>query len=313
MSSKVDLITKTLLDMCIAGHSNAYKSSYWEHYTKKFRFNKNKVSGISAFSPRSKRFPCSDAYHRLLQALNFEEIAIPTHSRWYKLAQYCSNKQNRSFDLDLLRQVFTLELLEDLLSLREIENICIIGDGQANFASLAIHSDSFRKIISINLPEVLLSDWELITLLDHGEGGSQVLTNAAEMDDFFANKKRFGMVQASDWQILLNQPIDLFVNIVSFGEMTHSSIMNYFKIIKSTTKGAFLYCCNRREKRLPGGEITRFSEYPWQGFSHIMLDEPCPWHQNLYATKRSRFFPFPIVRRPYDGIIDHRLVSYPSV
>jgi hypothetical protein len=118
------------------------------------------------------------------------------------------------------------------------------------------------------------------------------------------------MVPAGNSDILYNKPIDLFVNMVSFGEMTIDSIDKYFSIVKSSVNGAYLYCCNRMYKKLEGGEITRFSDYPWGGEINILVDEECPWHKHFYTTRSFRFLPIPQIFRPYDGQIWHRLVQY---
>ena len=307
----MDPIEDQILEMISAGDSELHKSSHWRAHTHKFTINNKKVSGIDGFSPRSRKFPLSDLYHKILQKKNFKNLSIPTNSSWYSLAKEAAKKQNRSLDLDMLRQVFTLDFLENHYPLSKCTNICVIGDGQANFTSIALSSKAFDKIISVNLPEVLLSDWELIKKLNY-ESKSLIARNSNQCREFFKGDKRFAMVQASDSNILSSMPIGLFVNIASFGEMTQDAICGYFDIIKSSITGTALYCCNRREKRLIGGEVLKFADYPWAGFDRILVDEPCPWHQSFYTLKRSKFFPIPKTSIPYDGVLDHRLVTYPA-
>ena len=140
---------------------------------------------------------------------------------------------------------------------------------------------------------------------------TSVLETASDVKSFFKSDKRLGLIAASHSTILLNTPIDLFVNIASFQEMNVDTIRQYFKLIKSSTTGAALYCCNRREKKLYGGEIIRFGDYPWNGFKHLITDDECPWHQHYYVHRRHRLLPIPKTQIPYDGIHDHRLVIYP--
>jgi hypothetical protein len=308
---KVDSIADQLLEMISQGESASHKSSHWQRHTEKFAIKNNKVLGIDGFSPRSRKFPFSNLLHEILQKRNFNNLSIPTNSSWYFLGKVAAKKQCRSFDLDILRQVFTLDFLEGNLNLNSTPNICIIGDGQANFTSIALQSSFFNKIISVNLPEVLLSDWELIKKLSF-QGITAIARSENDCQEFFKSDNRFAMIQASDCNILSAKPIDLFVNIASFGEMRKDTIAKYFKIIKSSTMGAALYCCNRREKRLTGGELLRFSEYPWNGFARILADEPCPWHQSFYSLKRNKFLPIPKAGIAYDGIFDHRLIVYPA-
>jgi hypothetical protein len=42
------------------------------------------------------------------------------------------------------------------------------------------------------------------------------------------------------------------------------------------------YCCNREEKTLSDGTITRFKDYPWNSLDNIQIDDLCPWHQQYY-------------------------------
>ncbi len=297
--------------MISQGESASHKSSHWRRHTETFSIINNKVSGIDGFSPRSRKFPFGNLLHKALQKNNFSNLSIPINSSWYHFGNEAAKKQNRSFDLDMLRQVFTLKFLECNLNLNNTPNICIIRDGQANLASIALQSSFFNKVISVNLPEVLLSDWELIKKLDF-QGASAVVRNDNDCEEFFNNENRFAMIQASDCNVLFSKPIDLFVNIASFGEMRQETVAKYFEIIKSSTKRTVLYCCNRREKRLIGGELLRFADYPWHGFTRILVDEPCPWHQTYYSLRRNKFFPIPKTGILYDGILDHRLIVYPA-
>ena len=286
------------------------KSSHWHQHTMNFQFEGDRVSGIDGFSGRSKRYIGSHFLHSFLQDRNFPELVIPRKSHYYSNALLIAKQQKRCLDLDLLRHVFTFHFLDKKIDFTSVKNICVIGDGQSNFASLALSTGLFNKILSINLPEVLMSDWELLKCLGMSPKTS-VICNHHDVDDFFTNDKSLGLIPASESKLLTGQEIDLFVNIASFQEMKPSTIIEYFNLIKSSPSGATLYCCNRAEKRLYGGEIVNFNEYPWEAFEQILTDEPCPWHQHFYKLKRSKFFPIPITKLKYDGIHMHRLVKYP--
>jgi hypothetical protein len=103
---------------------------------------------------------------------------------------------------------------------------------------------------------------------------------------------------------------DLAINIASMQEMDMKIINGYFDLLRKAKTNAF-YCCNRLEKRMPGGEISRFMEYPWLASDKILVDEPCPWHQWLLgsaSTPNVKFMgvPLPFVHE-YDGQHWHRL------
>ncbi len=114
------------------------------------------------------------------------------------------------------------------------------------------------------------------------------------------------MISAHNAGALSKSGIDLFVNIASFQEMNQDLISNYFEIIESNS--AFLYCCNRIEKKLYGGELNQFSNYPW-GVAKIMLDESCRWHQEFYSLRS----PLLYKKIPFDGEVWHRLVKFYSL
>ena len=108
-------------------------------------------------------------------------------------------------------------------------------------------------------------------------------------------------IQASNYAILKDCPIDLAINIASMQEMNPENIRNYFDddVVASTGDLAF-YCCNREEKTLPDGTITRFKEYPWNSLDIILIDEVCPWYQQYYLY-------IPPFYRHYDGPHRHQL------
>ena len=74
----------------------------------------------------------------------------------------------------------------------------------------------------------------------------------------------------------------MFFNIVSFQEMTNNEINKYFKIIKSNK--SLFYCCNRKFKKLVGGERLYFEKYPWGKACKIFFED-CPWHEKFYQSK----------------------------
>jgi hypothetical protein len=76
----------------------------------------------------------------------------------------------------------------------------------------------------------------------------------------------------------------------------------YFRDLRAISKRRelFFYSCNREEKILPDGTVTRFSEYPWHAKDQIIVDALCPWHQETYSYKPPFYW-------PYDGPIKHRL------
>jgi hypothetical protein len=85
-------------------------------------------------------------------------------------------------------------------------------------------------------------------------------------------------------------------------EMDDAVIKNYFRFMRAGIfEKKYFYCCNRVEKRLPDGNVTRFAEYPWQRDDVVLLDGLCPWYREYPSS-------IPPFWRPFDGPIRHRLV-----
>jgi hypothetical protein len=285
--------------------SSKVKSSHWRSHTSSIKITKDfKVSGINGFSNRTSRFPGSHFLHLRNLKKTFPWAMERLQSAQFNEAAKICHRQSREIDSCVARNFFTLDLIESFLSV-PIDRVCVIGDGQANFVSLAISRNSFKKMVSINLPEVLLSDLELIEKLKYIDPDEiSVARTEFEIRKFFDDSsKRLLFVSAQYSSLLSGLKIDLFVNIASFQEMTPELIDEYFSVIK--LNNAYLYCCNRIEKVLCGGEVNRFFDYPWQD-SEVLLDESCEWHQYSYSLKSINLYK----RFAFDGEIWHRLVKF---
>ena len=165
--------------------------------------------------------------------------------------------------------------------------------------------------MSINLPEVLLNDFILLKKMGYPQKKIALLETKIDIENYFKDSNiSFGMIQAKNANILKNKPIDLFINIASFGEMNLDTVSNYFKIIKSNSRGSYLYSCNRVEKILPDKTIIKINDFPWEGFTKKILDENCPWNLNHYKLRRG-FIPIPKIKIAFDGPVNHKIVFYP--
>ena len=124
---------------CKNKEQNKHKSSYWSRKTKNFYTDKQTgVTGLSAIGKYSRNRVLSRIYHYLFQRLIFSFSNKIFSSPWYKLSKQCAEQQNRSVDMDILRHVFTFDLLDRyIFKKQKINNVCVIGDGQSNFVSPA--------------------------------------------------------------------------------------------------------------------------------------------------------------------------------
>ena len=115
-------------------------------------------------------------------------------------------------------------------------------------------------------------------------------------------------IQAENHQLIRQCPIDLVIKVASTQEMDPPIIQEYFNDLRelASKRKIYFYCCNREEKILPDGAVARFYDYPWLETDIIIVDELCPWHQELYN------FGFPLYSL-YDGPHLHRLTTLSSI
>jgi hypothetical protein len=285
--------------------SSIAKSSHWEFHTKRAEISSDsKISGIDGFSNRTRKFPGSTSLHKRNLLKLYPWASKQINSTDFEQAIQICHAQSREIDTCVARHIFTMELLENFKGLSH-NKVCVIGDGQSNFVSLVLSRNFCDKLISINLTEVLLSDLDLLeniaTLTD---SEIAVANSPVEVVEFLNNpQQKLLLISAQNSSTVSEMEIELFVNIASFQEMTPVLVQEYFRIIQSNN--AYLYCCNRVEKRLYGGEVNRFFDFPW-GKSLVLLDEPCKWHQHSYSLRSPRLYK----RFPFDGEIWHRIVKF---
>lgn len=97
------------------------------------------------------------------------------------------------------------------------------------------------------------------------------------------------------------------------GRMPPDSVRNYFTFIRShlSAEGLF-YCCNREEKVLPGSEVLRFDDYPWNKADSHLLDEEPPFYRWFFSPRpTARSLKIADISVPFgrlfDGPMRHRL------
>lgn len=263
------------------------KSSFWKPLLKEKNINDlYKNFGFGSFE---KRNFFRNILHLIFQVILFKNAISIFFSNEYKIYKNIFKKMNRQIDNDAMRHVFTLKLLKQKINPNKI---CIIGDGKINFLSGCLKIFPSSKIYSVNLGEVLIHDYSIIKKYDIINDDE---IEIAEDTHCLNNNKRLFLIPANKKEILKNQNIDLFVNMVSFQEMDIQEIENYFQLILSNKSK--IYCCNREKKKLPDGQEVLFKEYPWKYFDVEFLEE-CPWHQKYYS------FRLPFIKK-YDGNILH--------
>ena len=303
-----------------AEHDEAGKSSHWEKYHEGYQFDGSQFKGLKGFGGNAKPYKglklglnslLQQRFRKLGAVFGlFEQISCK--------GKLLTERQCRAMDLDVLRQSITLSFLYNHLPevLSPEATSCVIGDGFATLTSLFLGSDLANQVLLVNLTKTLLVDlWYLKSDFGDKEFDRSVclvtdeagIIEAIDKKNESARRPRVIAIQADNHALLRFCPIDIAVNVASMQEMEPKVIEDYFMDFRAvaTRKPIAFYCCNREEKELPDGTITRYSEYPWRKEDKVLVDELCPWHQQYYTL-------YPPFYRPYDGPHRHRLLYLSS-
>lgn len=293
-----------------ATKSDPAESSHWRKFHSEFRFTGKGFAGLQGFGGNGKSHTgLRKVLHKMFQG-RFRKMGrdFPEFEAIDNLAEKITAKQGRGYDLDVLRQALTLAFLRYKVphKLSKTASACVIGDGFASMTSLLLASGYAGNVYLVNLTKTLLVDLWYLKLWMGYEAFETSVNLVTDVDALEAARIRGGVVavQASDHELLQRCPVDIAINIASMQEMDPPAINAYFDDLRAVSDRQHIvfYCCNREEKTLPDGTITRFSDYPWSDSDQIILDELCPWHQRYYSIK-------PPFYHLYDGPIRHRLLE----
>lgn len=289
------------------------ESSHWKHYNSGFKYTGNGFQGLSGFGGNDTYSATRQWMHNFFQRNMLQKIAVaPQFSGIDKLARSIARKQNRIYDLDFLRQSLSLSFIKSHTAKTQsvFGYTWVIGDGFGSMTSILLESNTTQCVVLVNLSKVLMVDLFYLKLWMGDAKFSEsvaLLTDSNDCEAILENKSGAGIrviaIEAENHELLTKLPSDLVINIVSMGEMNPQHIEGYFNDIRTSVNQhgkCFFYCCNREEKKLPDGTITRISEYPWIQSDQILIDELCPWHQKYYSFR-------PPFYRQYDGPIRHQL------
>ena len=191
----------------------------------------------------------------------------------YKLV--CKN-QKRMFNYDLIIHSIVLETLkkENLLK----GNICVIGDGKANFVHGIIDDYNIKKIYSINLPQSLIQDY--LILKQYKTIDTKFIKIVNNNEDLLDKNCKIFLIPAENKEFLKNKNINLFVNMFSFQEMPLSETQKYIEIAKSNL--AYLYSLNREEKIMLDGDKINYYDYGLQKNGKIIFELEAKFLKKYY-------------------------------
>ncbi|MBF8274158.1 MAG: hypothetical protein HW380_3263 [Magnetococcales bacterium] len=289
--------------------SEAGASSHWLEMHRDFSFHQGKLAGIKGFGTYQLLRAGSKSYVQRVAHVFFQRrframgSSLPPFLKVDRVGYEISARQNQQYGLDRLRQVLTLSLLLDRIphAFADDRATLVIGDGFGMLSALLLATSATRKVVVVNLTKTLLVDMIFIRMA-LPDVGVALATSQAGFDRGMGDARvSVVALRSDDYSFFQSAKIGVAVNVASMQEMNPPTIANYFSALRQVSgRELFFYCCNREEKRLPDGTNVRFSDYPWSVDDGVLLDEPCPWHQEFYQLG------WPIFR-PYDGPIRHRL------
>ena len=285
---------------------DASSSSHWREMHRHLSIENREVVSALGFGGFARPYRgLRKLGHALLQR-RYRGMAqvYPDFERLDQLANTLVARQNRAYDLDVLRQTATAALLSHYVpeAFDGQSLVVVIGDGFGSLATLLAAGFPTCRLLLINLTQTLLVD-----LLMLRKGLAEVDFALAEDADSLREglnrpDLRVLALRADDQALIATVPLVAAVNVASMQEMRMETIAGYIAALRASPSAPVpFYCCNREEKHLPNGETIRFADYSWDPEDEVLLDELCPWHQEYY-TLRPPFYHL------YDGPHQHRLV-----
>ena len=224
-----------------------------------------------------------------------------------------ADKMGVPFSYNCFRQICTFALLSRNFHFRGGERILIIGDGFGFLSAFIKQMLPQAKITLLDLGKTLLFQVHYCARV-HPEAGHHLPFDVrTEKPNPEAMDASFVYCPAEYMEALKDFEYDIAINIASFQEMNSATVSNYFDFMRgSLKKDNLFYCCNRIEKIMEGGEVSRFFSYPWRKDDIYLVDEYCPWHRHFLSPQLSTCGPeLQGVRIPFvnyfDGPVFHRL------
>ncbi len=274
-----DDITKKLENTISKSNSN--KSHFWVRRIKGLnKTNPNPIDTYdifqsSEYGPYLKKKFLSSILHYLGQL----KLYGPTifKSGTYKKYKKVLDGNGRQIDFQVLKHILWIEKIKN--HIKNKKKICVIGDSKLNFLLGAYLTNQDAQLFSINLPEVLITDYLVMKKINFLKGSKiEVVENFKDFN--YSEKVKLYMIPASEAEFCKNKNIDFFFNSHSLQEMTKEEVEKYFEIMKSNK--ALFYCNNRKFKRGFGGDKDfHFENLPWDN-SEFLIKETCTVCEKYY-------------------------------
>jgi len=288
-----------------AKHSSKM-SSHWSNYANYFSLSNDKKGNARLLGFG---FGESDQKPSLRgRALGWLEILIKTIF-YFPIKEMASlilwgrqivRKMNLYFGQDAFRHLCVLILLKKNLP-SVPRKILIIGDGPGILSALFHETWPEAQIFLIDLGVTLAIQAQNLTRAFPGTSHKE---GVGEESGFY-------YLAAERLNLPRNISFDLAVNVASMQEMKPETVKEYFQLLRTHATGWF-YCCNRVEKVMPEGEVSRFYDYPWKQGDEIIVEGYPKWYGWFlglggFPVVSWGSFQLPLLRR-YDGVHAHRFI-----
>ena len=274
----------------VSGEPERSRSSYWNYEIETFKVSADgTLQGLTVLGiANSKTDPLRRFMHWVLQApYRRMGAAFPHFKEAERLGRLIASRQGRLYTGDMQRQALTLALLQANQAVPSAGRFAaVIGDGFGVMSSLLLLSVPGIKVVLVNLTKSLLLDLVQISRTVP-DAGVALARDETELGGALSDPNvRLVAVRADDCGLLAKVPMELAINIHSLQEMDAPIIAEYFRLLRASPAARTLfYCCNRIEKKLNDGSITRFNDFPWSAQDECLVDEVCPWDEFVYHSR----------------------------
>ncbi len=295
--------------------ADSYTSSHWQELHKNVNvvFDADNVAllagtGFGDLQNRSLVYRCCSAMTILCYLIILKQRGQLI--QLFPEAVRLSKKIGLYFTYDAFRQVCVLAALEPYLKKPGVR-VIIIGDGYGFLSALIKNKYPQAKISLLDLGKTLL-----FQAYDCQKAFTQAQFHLVTTGGTIPANADFVFCPTEDLECLSSQEFDIVINVASMQEMNSQTIKRYFDFLRRTiAKDGVFYCCNREEKIMPGGEVARLNEYPWDKDDQFVWDEVCPWYRFFLSFQRGTQGPkigkirIPLINY-FDGVVRHRLVKF---
>ncbi len=317
LSIESESMTRRLFDEYYANPHGADESCYSSHWHQlhkeaKVDFEKDTIVSLKAIG-------FGDLQNRSLVYRFFSWLTILWYLvilkerrkilRLFPSAFKLSRKMGLFFTYDAFRQVCVLAVLEPYFKKQNLR-IINIGDGYGFLSAMIKDQYPQAKIFLVDLGKTLLFQAHYCQ-----KAFPQARFCLVKKGEAVSDEVDFVFCTAEDLEGLNSQKFDMALNIASMQEMNSQAIDRYFDFLRSTiVLDGIFYCCNRQEKVMVGGEVSRLVDYPWRQDDEHFLDEVCPWYRFVLSFHKTKRGPtIANMRVPFvnyfDGKIQHRLTK----